>query len=37
MVVYSVLTCEIEFQGMLTEHLVLALIMPAFWLLVARP
>ena len=36
MVVYSVLTCEIEFQGMLTEHLVLALIMPAFWLLVAR-
>ena len=36
MVVYSVLTCEIEFQGMSTEHLVLALIMPAFWLLVAH-
>ena len=36
MVVYCVLTSEIEFQGMLTEHLVLAFIMPAFWLLVAR-
>ena len=36
MVVYCVLTCEIDFQEMLTEHLVLALIMLAFWLLVAR-
>ena len=35
-VVYSVLTCEIEFQEMMTEHLVLASIMPAFWLLMAR-
>ena len=36
MAVFCVLTCEIEFQQTLTEHLVLALTMPAFWLLVAR-
>ena len=36
MAVFCVLTSEIEFQQTLTEHLVLALSMPAVWLLVAR-
>ena len=36
MAVFCALTCETEFQPTLTEHLTIALTMPACWLLVAR-
>ncbi|MYH32050.1 MAG: hypothetical protein F4137_25120 [Acidobacteria bacterium] len=36
MTVFCALTCEDQFQETLTEHLALALAMPACWLLVAR-
>ena len=36
MAVFCALTCETEFQPTMTEHLTIALMMPACWLLVAR-
>ena len=36
MAVFCALTCESEFQPTMTEHLTIALMMPACWLLVAR-
>ena len=36
MAVFCALTCASEFQPTLTEHLTIALMMPACWLLVAR-
>ena len=36
MAVFCALTCESQFQPTMTEHLTIALMMPACWLLVAR-